>query len=167
MIDLIGLAHCYATKYGYDIYNKRLMVNIYEYPSDLKLLDGYRIAVMQAAKEGKPVQYCSFGSHEWENVVSSPLWNWANTLYRIDPASNPKEYVPWNFNTVPKRSCILFRFKGDNCTYYALSVIGVNGLHLGRPTSSCPGHLGWGTLLSGYEYSIDEAKTWQPCGVLK
>ena len=57
-------------------------MNIYEYEDSLK----YKVAVMQAALEGKQVEY--FCCDEKWCVAPNPSWNWANAKFRI---AKPKE----------------------------------------------------------------------------
>jgi len=65
-------------------------INIYEYPEDVSLLPEYRIAVMQAALEGKITErFVSFG---WCQCI--PCWDWYTEEYRIAkptiaPGHNP------------------------------------------------------------------------------
>jgi hypothetical protein len=58
-------------------------VNIHEYPKDESLLPQYRVAVMQAALEGKPVEYDAPHRGEDWSSVEEPVWNWAKYRYRI------------------------------------------------------------------------------------
>jgi len=52
-------------------------MNIHEYEDSLD----YKIAVMQAAKEGKPVEYSLFGKGYDPNP--NPSWSWGVYFYRI------------------------------------------------------------------------------------
>lgn len=56
-------------------------INIYEYPTDSTLLPAYRIAVMQAALEGKDIECWGNGDSWYE--VTNPCWNWSNYRFRI------------------------------------------------------------------------------------
>lgn len=47
------------------------------------------IEVMQAFEEGKPIQFWSRASKDWEDCTV-PIWNWAAYDYRIKP-EEPKE----------------------------------------------------------------------------
>jgi hypothetical protein len=51
-------------------------MNIYEYEDTLE----YKIAVMQAALEGKPVEFCE--DDTWR-PIHKPSWDWWETEYRI------------------------------------------------------------------------------------
>jgi hypothetical protein len=56
-------------------------IDIYNYPTDPEKLPAYRIAVMQAALEGKLVEF-SDGDCDWE-PHPCPAWNWSRFDYRI------------------------------------------------------------------------------------
>jgi hypothetical protein len=59
------------------------------------------IAVIQAAKDGKVIQYShrSRATPRWEKCAgSSPIWDFSNYDYRVKPA--PK-YRPWTIAEVP------------------------------------------------------------------
>lgn len=50
-----------------------------------------QIAVMQAAKEGKPIQYrVDIGNGKWEDC-HAPAWNWTACDYRVKP-NPPREF---------------------------------------------------------------------------
>jgi len=62
-------------------------INIHEYPSDESLVPAYRIAVMQAALEGKEVECYNLTRLNplWTRIISEPIWDWSNNHYRITP----------------------------------------------------------------------------------
>ena len=56
----------------------------------------YMIAVMQAAKEGKAIQYrarCNRGTDENWGVAPRACWNWASYDYRVKPAEPRRIWV--------------------------------------------------------------------------
>lgn len=65
-------------------------IDIYNYPSDPSLVPEYRVAVMQAALAGMPVQFRTTLAFApcWKSVAT-PCWNWEVSDYRIDPDSKP------------------------------------------------------------------------------
>ena len=56
----------------------------------------HMIAVMQAAKEGKAIQYRARGNRgtdeNWGDAPS-PIWNWATYDYRVKPAEPRRVWV--------------------------------------------------------------------------
>lgn len=135
-------------------------INIYEYPTDPAALPAYRIAVMQAALEGKPVQYRD-GCEKWFYVEISS-WNWGNADYRIDPASRPKTLKPWTIDTVPIGAWL--RNKGSSEAGGISLLIGasVNGIYCCNGLRSPFPYL---DVMNMFEHSIDSGRTWLPCGV--
>jgi hypothetical protein len=82
-------------------------IDIYNYPTDPKLVPAYRIAVMQAALEGKRVEYQKMFPKwgevaEWLPITSS--WNWETFRYRIAAHKRTQEqkdrdaYIEWLHN---------------------------------------------------------------------
>jgi hypothetical protein len=123
-----------------------------------------KIAVMQAAEDGKRVQY-SWG-HRGDNWVdcassTSPAWAWEVSTYRIHPDDlNPPKLRPWRQEEVPVGAQI--RYKNNSLAHR----------HLIVSSSPCglAGHdTNWdyGLLFSAMEHSTDNGKTWHPCGVLE
>jgi len=66
-------------------------IDIYNYPTHPDKLPAYRIAVMQAALEGKPVE-CSDAHTDW--AFCFPIWNWAKSQYRIAAPKIAKGHNP-------------------------------------------------------------------------
>lgn len=64
-------------------------IDIYNYPTDEAQLPAYRIAVMQAALDGKPVEWLGFASR-WE-LCADPIWNWSELKYRIAAPTKTQE----------------------------------------------------------------------------
>jgi len=54
----------------------------------------YMIAVMQAAKDGKEIEYLSSDKNKWI-YVKKPIWNWHYYDFRIKPEPPKPEYVPY------------------------------------------------------------------------
>lgn len=64
---------------------------------------------------------------------------------------------PWTFDTCPRERCWLRRSVGGEVEYLLSSV---------RQTSvaaSGYGDIGWQTLASEWQHSLDNGKTWLPC----
>ena len=79
--------------------NMNTEIDIYNYPTDQKQLSAYRIAVMQAALEGKPVEF------DWDDNIwaasPEPSWDWYRSRYRIAAPEKTQEqkdedaYLDW------------------------------------------------------------------------
>jgi len=72
----------------------KVNVNIHEYPEDASLLPQYRVAVMQAALEGQPVECRWHLGSVWWKAIASPQWNWAAMNYRIAPPKVAQGHNP-------------------------------------------------------------------------
>ena len=59
-----------------------------------------KIAVMQAAADGKQIQYYSGIYNEWEDVhwMDSLVWNWLDCDYRVKPEEPKCECVPYSMD---------------------------------------------------------------------
>lgn len=58
----------------------------------------YMIAVLQAAKEGKAIQYWARrnrGTDENWGDAPKPIWNWATYDYRVKPAEPSRFWRNW------------------------------------------------------------------------
>lgn len=55
-----------------------------------------QIAVMQAFKEGKTIEYKNKAHDGW-SVNSDPAWNFDDYDYRVKPEPNPTKYKPFSF----------------------------------------------------------------------
>lgn len=54
------------------------------------------IAVIQAHKEGKQIQYfCEF-TNKWEDV-NNPCWDFNSIIYQIKPESPQPKYIPFTY----------------------------------------------------------------------
>jgi hypothetical protein len=103
------------------------------------------IRIMQAFVDGKELQ--SMYDGKWASVTT-PRWNWDDTLYRIKPTPVLR---PWTSHEVPLGAQMRDVSKQD---YRCL--IHTSGNNDTRKD--------W---LVGYEHSIDGGKTWLPCGVME
>lgn len=139
--------------------------NIYSYPENPNDLPAYRIAVMQAALEGKPVQFldrCLCGA-QWHDMFSQPDWNWIDNAYRIRPEP---AYKPWSAETFRWPDCLRRRDVG-NGPGNPFGILEVRPEGVTSRLLSCGSHyeqLIWGQLLAWYEASYDRGQTWQRCG---
>ena len=119
------------------------------------------IAVMQAARDGKQIEWRRHSGGDWEQTT--PVWNWNVCDYRIKP--EPK-LRPWKPEDVPM-PCIL-RPMGGNSHQAMWLVLTVSSS--GVATADC--HVKGETRLASFEalllhneHSTDGGKTWKPCGV--
>jgi hypothetical protein len=102
------------------------------------------IRVMQAFVDGKDVQ--SMYEGKW-SLVHVPRWNWDDTQYRIKPTPVLR---PWTADEVPLGS--IMRTKG------------LEGRCIIIDTETSDDRSYW---LNAREHSIDNGKTWLPCGVME
>lgn len=135
-------------------------INVYEYPSDPKELPAYRIAVMQAALEGKPVQTAypkdyPYLSWDWMDTAA-PSWDWYECVYRIDPAFKPKVLTPWNVDNCPVGAQVRHDKGYDRC----LIISATSTAFYMRDNRFWT----YGDAAKLCEHSIDGGKSWLPCG---
>jgi hypothetical protein len=104
------------------------------------------IKVMQAFVDGKTVEY-KCGSSVWSQV-NDPVWDFEYYLYRIKPTSTLR---PWTADEVPLGAMI--RFKQAP---YDRHLLGWVSVQADREL--------W---LQEREHSLDNGKTWLPCGVME
>lgn len=143
-------------------------MNIHQYPENQDDLPAYRIAVMQAALAGKPVQSCNpyLDDDEWHDYHAghSPMWDWSMTRYRIRPEP---AYKPWNAETFRWPDCLRRRDVG-NGPGLPFVVLSVCETHLNTADTIYSNFGGycytWQGLLDNCEASYDRGATWQRCG---
>ena len=104
------------------------------------------IKVMQAFVDGKEVQARDVGLERW-NAVIIPRWNLEDFEYRIKPTPTLR---PWTTDEVPLGS--IMRTKG------------LEGRCIIIDTETSDDRSYW---LNAREHSIDNGKTWHPCGVME
>ena len=134
---------------------------------DTYTLEG-KIAVMQAALDGKRIQNTAL-SGEWADVKQPLTWNWnvPSCNYRIHPDDlNPpseKKWRPWKSEEVPLEAYFKRTFSNIcwRACYWELEsdspTVGVNS----------GSHYTLQDLFNDHQYSLDNGKTWQKCGVLE
>lgn len=101
-------------------------------------------AVMLAWADGKEVEYSCRGHSNWK-PNESPCWSWSGCDYRIKPTLRP-----WTADEVPLGAWM--RSKG----LYGRQII--------THTAEQKDREWW---LKASEHSIDNGKTWLPCGVVE
>jgi len=106
------------------------------------------IRVMQAYVDGKDIEILG-PVRKWE-PVNCPRWAWGDTQYRIKPTAKLR---PWTADEVPLGAWM--RTTGYN--------------HNNRRTLICATYDESTRSLwfSESEHSIDNGKTWLPCGVME
>ena len=122
---------------------------------------GEMIAVMQAAKEGKEIEYCNRICGVWNDVTIMPVWDWLSNDYRIKP--EPKR-VPLGPEDVPPGSVL--RRAGQGCWSAVVGSYTEGVLFPYMPLDGpYPRYLNtFDELFSGnYEISRDGGRTWHPC----
>jgi len=103
------------------------------------------IHVMQAYVDGKDIEILG-PVKKWE-PVNCPRWAWGDTQYRIKPTVNLR---PWTADEVPLGAQM--RVKIDRHRF----LIGSEANDFNRKQ--------W---FENNEHSIDNGKTWLPCGVME
>lgn len=143
--------------------HERPKICVYDCPKNPDL--DYKIAVMQAARDGLPVQLQYRGSLEgWSPMEGElPSWDWSNLRYRIDPASRPKKLVPWTHETFPREMIWLRANDSPEATCWRRAVsFTLTGIHMGEYL----GQFSYKDLFEGgWVYSLDNGKSWSRCGV--
>ena len=104
------------------------------------------IRVMQAYVDGNEVEF-KWGSMDW-NSTDKPEWNWSAYDYRIKPTATLRA---WTADEVPLGAWIRFKDKPQD-------------RHLLGWVSGQADRDMW---LDEREHSIDNGKTWLPCGVME
>lgn len=125
----------------------------------------YKIAVMQAAQDGKMVQAKSrYQGSIWgqEKPLVRIGWDWSTCVYRIAPSCREKKIIPWTADTIPFDKPVWIKTAGDSAFPFAL-LIGVdkNGCPFSHhaPTT-------YENLYKGFVYTPtpQDASSWKPCG---
>lgn len=120
---------------------------------------------MQAYIDGQKIDIL-LPNCEWDQWIpaSEPNWDWQNIDYRI--TTGPK-LRPWDPLEVPVGA----RYRAIGMVNHCAIITGFTPRVI---TSSCfdagnrdNGQIEFSEMLAGYEHSIDNGKTWQPCGVLE
>jgi hypothetical protein len=104
------------------------------------------IRIMQEFVDGKELQ--SMYDGKWASVTT-PRWNWDDTLYRIKPTATLR---PWTADEVPLGAQV--RSKSYHPDHRSMIIQSGNSMT----------REGW---LTCYEHSTDGGKTWHPCGVME
>jgi hypothetical protein len=102
------------------------------------------IRIMQAYVDGKEVESMYRGN--WA-TTTNPRWNWDDTEYRIKPTPVLR---PWTADEVPLGSIMRTKGLEGRCIIIA--------------TETSDDRSYW---LNAREHSIDNGKTWLPCGVME
>ena len=105
------------------------------------------IRVMQAFVDGIPIECAEVHKLNWGETLC-PVWNWEYFTYRIKPTAKLR---PWTADEVP------LGMQARNREYPKTRWL------IDR-TSSEENRKDW---CEKYEHSIDNGKTWLPCGVME
>jgi hypothetical protein len=114
--------------------------------------------VILAFMDGKEIQWRTIGTTSWHNIINPAFA--LDREYRIKPAP---AYRPWRVEEVPVGK--LARYKTDPQFRYL-----IGGVYRHEPEV----HVQVGAsrhdsdfMLLSMEASLDDGKTWQPCGVME
>jgi len=132
---------------------------------DTSTLEG-KIAVMQAALEGKRIQYRQYNSDWSSTAAKGACWSWHNTNYRIHPDDlNPppaKKWRAWRYGENPPVGSLLRSSIEPRITLLVVTSM-VDGFY-----TILDGQVRWSDLKTAFsdrEISYDGGKTWQSCGI--
>lgn len=108
-----------------------------------------------------PWAYSPEGLAFWSQVADALR----NPLYPFPPLPDaPKKVVPWSLDNFVWPDCVRRRAGGK---VYGVQLADEYGLYIGFHDASCEGKthdpIDWQELAEGFEYSIDNGTTWQPC----
>ena len=112
-----------------------------------------KIKVMQHFAEGGKVEYRCMPSTTWKET-SNPIWDWALYTYRIQPPKTKQSLTAADF---PPGTVV--RWADANTDSWFL-VLYVGGLSISIQSRST---LLYTELLTQWQYSTDQGKTWLPC----
>ena len=123
----------------------------------MKTLDEM-IAVMQAARDGKKIEFkeLNSASANWE-LARSPYWDWHKFDYRVkpEPRKMPLGYADINLHRDLFR---LAHHAQSECSAAHSVTAGVGVWIAGASVAQS-----WSDLMEEWEISRDGGKTWQPC----
>jgi hypothetical protein len=106
------------------------------------------IRIMQAFVDGKEVHSRCLGIEEWREKPAAFTWNWRDFEYRIKPTLKLR---PWTADEMPLGAQM--RSKLDPSRRWLACNTGTDNDRM--------------ELLETSEHSIDNGKTWHPCGVME
>lgn len=113
-------------------------------------------AIMATYEPGQVWQLSGTGDY-WAPIDGEPCWDWSRFTYRRKPEPKLREFTD---KTVPRDAW--FRFNGGGLERRAVT-IRPDGVILGCCTSVTT----FAALLKEWSHSLDNGKTWHPCGVLE
>lgn len=118
------------------------------------------IAVMQAAQEGKCIEYAvntMTGNIRWIRCIT-PSWNWDSLVYRIAPDPPQPKRVPLEAKDIkPGMVFKLSHLDGDQ--WMTPLLVGSDGIRFDLPATK---FMDWKALMNEALWSTD-AVNWQPC----
>ena len=112
------------------------------------------LKAFEAAMRGKKTQFWNVG--DWQDKPSLDTQYATCSIYR--PKPEPK-IRPWKQEEVPVGA--LLKRKGEKETFLIVEAIH-NDVRFGQKCRQL-----YSNLISNYVHSIDQGKTWQPCGVVE
>lgn len=113
------------------------------------------IAVITAHKERKQIQFKDKSTSNWETFTTyQPSWNFYTYDYRIAPDDTLR---PWTANEVPLGAWVQEKSLPESKRL----ITGVSAIRV--YVNGCA--VSFDYLHSTYNYSIDNGRTWHPCGV--
>jgi hypothetical protein len=111
--------------------------------------------LLTAIKEWKVIQY-KFSDNEWRDVIHDTIAFHHMPDWRIKPEV---KYRPWTLDEIPLPSVL--RRKNGNIKWL-ITAVSHDGIYT---ASEAPIFSSFKSLLDECKYTIDNGKTWHPCGV--
>ena len=127
-------------------------------------------AAFAAWKRGEPVEFWDDSippSGDWSPCLSDHSYNIGevNSIILRKPAQPATKFRPWRPEEVPV-GCLL-RVKNSPLSYCTWMALNSSVSGVGYVTLSSVGNITQLELMESFEHSIDQGKTWQPCGVME
>ena len=118
-----------------------------------------KVEVMQEFLRTKIPPLCK-GIHDnrYCPLLTPPFWQWNDLDYNYPAEPEPPKLVPWTFETCPK-GVVLLQHNGTS----GFDLV-ATWLPDGLVKASGYSKLKWSELLNYYTHSLDNGRTWLPCG---
>ena len=128
----------------------------------------YMLRVIEAYKEGKEIEYrcknynsCLLENKRW-TYVENPCFDFAHSVYRVKVKPEEPKYRPWLIGEVPIGALIRWIDHTQPSRVFDVTMItGITSSWVMTPIDEFTTPV----MLECFEYSLDQGKSWQPCGV--
>ncbi len=124
--------------------------------------------ILQAYSEGKTIQFKTKGYGSWQDHDGSGLaFNFGTTDYRIKIEPKLPTYRPWRVNEIPLGAWYRTKNRPD---LWTVLITGADPQRKYPIRFACNEKIsadGLDTAFHFREHSVDNGKTWLPCGILE